>query len=89
VKVDVETGAHRSWSEEGCYPGEPVFVAAPGRNGEDEGVVLSVVLDGRDGSSFLLVLDAGGFREVARATGAPTIPFGFHGNFYGAGPQEP
>jgi carotenoid cleavage dioxygenase-like enzyme len=47
-----------------------------------------VVLDGRDGSSFLLVLDAGGFREVARATGAPTIPFGFHGNFYRAAPQE-
>ena len=33
-------------------------MAAPGAIGEDDGVVLSVVLDGRRGNSFLLVLDA-------------------------------
>jgi hypothetical protein len=29
----------------GCYPGEPVFVAAPEARGEDEGIILSVVLE--------------------------------------------
>lgn len=33
VKVDVRTGTAHTWYEEGCYPGEPVFVAAPGGNG--------------------------------------------------------
>lgn len=88
VKIDVETGDHRTWREAGCYPGEPVMLAAPEGEKEDEGVVLSVVLDGRNGSSFLVVLDASDLSELARATGAPAVPFGFHGNFYGVGHQE-
>lgn len=81
AKVDVEDGAALTWSEPGCYPGEPVFVGAPGRTTEDEGVCLSVVLDGGAGTSFLLVLDAGTFQEVARAEVPHHIPFGFHGQF--------
>ena len=42
----------------GCYPGQPVFVASPGSSIEDEGVILSVVLDPQIGGSFVLVLDA-------------------------------
>ena len=49
--------AHPDLSEPDCYPGEPVFVAAP-RPTEDDGVLLSVVLDAASGHSFLLVLDA-------------------------------
>ncbi len=60
-----------------------MFVAAPGATGEDEGVILSVVLDGTQGHSFLLVLDATSFTEMARAEVPHTIPFGFHG-FYTA-----
>ncbi len=40
VKIDVRTGIADIWYEEGCYPGEPVFVAAPGATSEDEDVVL-------------------------------------------------
>ena len=58
VKLDVADGSLRSWSEAGCYPGEPVFVARPGAEEEDDGVLLSVVLDAAAGHSFLLVLDA-------------------------------
>lgn len=79
VKVDVETGAARTWREAGTFPGEPVFVAAPGARREDDGAVLSVVLDARAGRSFLLVLDARSFREVARARVPHHIPYGFHG----------
>ena len=79
VKLDA-TGADepRWWFEDGCYPGEPVFVR---RERPDEGVLLSVVLDARRDSSFLLVLDADTMEEVARAEVPHTIPFHFHGDF--------
>jgi beta,beta-carotene 9',10'-dioxygenase len=83
AKVDVESGAVRSWREDGCYPGEPVFVPAPGGQGEDGGVLLSVVLDGRTGTSFLLVLDARDLGELARAHVPQHVPFGFHGAYFG------
>jgi carotenoid cleavage dioxygenase-like enzyme len=81
VKADVEERRSNVWAEEGCYPGEPVFVAAPDAEAEDEGVLLSVVLDGGRGTSFLLVLDAGSLEELARAEAPHHIPFGFHGQF--------
>jgi carotenoid cleavage dioxygenase-like enzyme len=81
VKGDVVARQATTWSEEDCFPGEPVFVAAPDAEGEDEGVLLSVVLDGRTGRSFLLVLDAQSLDEVARAEVPHHIPFGFHGQF--------
>jgi carotenoid cleavage dioxygenase-like enzyme len=81
VKLDVERGTASTWREEGCYPGEPVFVAGPQASHEDDGVILSVVLDSRKARSFLLILDATTFSERARAHGPHHIPFGFHGNF--------
>ncbi len=80
-KVDVESGHTLSFSEPGCYPGEPVFVAAPGGEEEDAGVLLSVVLDADAQRSFLLVLDAADLHELARAAVPHHIPFGFHGQF--------
>jgi len=81
VKGDVVDRTSSVWHEEGTYPGEPVFVRAPEAQGEDEGVLLSVVLDGRRGNSFLLVLDACTLEELARAEVPHHIPFGFHGQF--------
>lgn len=82
VKGDVVEGTSLSWAEENCFPGEPVFVARPGDGTEeDDGVLLSVVLDASGGRSFLLVLDAGDLSEVARAEAPHHIPFGFHGQF--------
>ena len=56
-----------------------MFVAEPGASGEDDGVLLSVVLDSERGTSFLLVLDARDLSEVARARVPHHIPFSFHG----------
>lgn len=81
TKVDVLTGRCAVWREPGCYPGEPVFVAAPGGEDEDDGVVLSVVLDSTTARSALLVLDARTWTELARAEVPHGIPFGFHGRF--------
>jgi len=82
VKIDVETGTAQTWHEENTYPGEPVFVPHPDGSSEDDGVVLSVVLDPDEAQSVLLVLDAGSWTERARATVPHAIPFGFHGQFF-------
>lgn len=82
VKVDVRERTSKVWREEGCQPGEPVFVAAPDGSEEDDGLVLSVVLDTNRGDSFLLVLDAGSFEELARARTPHHVPTGFHGQYF-------
>jgi carotenoid cleavage dioxygenase-like enzyme len=58
-----------------------VFVGRHGRQSQNNGIVLSVVLDSRRGTSFLLVLDASSFTEVARAELPPPVLFGYHGQF--------
>lgn len=87
VKIDTRNGATLSWSEPHCYAGEPVFVARPDAGEEDEGVLLSIVLDAASERSFLLVLDAGDLSEIARAEVPHHIPFGFHGQFAAAPPS--
>jgi beta,beta-carotene 9',10'-dioxygenase len=82
AKVDIGTRTTQTWFEDGCYPGEPVFVGAPGRTAEDDGVVLSVVLDATRGHSFLLVLDAASLGEIARAYVPHPILFGYHGEYF-------
>ena len=49
----------------------------------DDGVVLSVVLDGIRRKSALLVLNAKSMEETARTEVPHYIPFGFHGHFKG------
>lgn len=85
-KIDLKTSADdaiRHWHAPGCYPSEPIFVPRPGGTEEDDGVVLSVVLDTSAGHSFLLVIDATNFTEVARAAVPHAIPYGLHGTFVG------
>ncbi|MEU6138838.1 carotenoid oxygenase family protein [Streptomyces sp. NPDC047081] len=83
VRLDVGSGTTLTWCEEDCHPGEPVFVPAPESRDEDGGVILSVVLDAKAQSSYLLVLDAASFTELARARVPQPVPFGFHGVFTG------
>jgi carotenoid cleavage dioxygenase-like enzyme len=85
VKIDARDGSMTRWSVAGAYPGEPVFVPRPGGTDEDDGAVLSVVLDARAATSYLLVLDARTFEERARAIAPHHIPFGFHGMFRAEG----
>lgn len=74
-------GSAKVWKEESCVPGEPIFVASPNAQDEDDGVVLSVVLDGKSAKSMLLVLDAKDMKELARAEMEIPFPLGFHGTF--------
>jgi len=82
VKVDIPSGRDWHWYSPGCYPGEPVFVARPDAVGEDDGVILSIVLDVDRKNSFLLILDAVTFEEIGRATIPQPILFGYHGSYF-------
>jgi retinal pigment epithelial membrane protein len=53
------------------------------------GVVLSVVLDARKSTSFLLTLDAATLTEHARAGVPHHIPFDFHGSFLASSGEWP
>ena len=79
VKHDSEARTSIFWNAPGQTPGELIFVADPESEDEDGGVVLSVVLDGVAGKSYLLVLDAKDFKEVGRANVDGVVGFGFHG----------
>jgi carotenoid cleavage dioxygenase-like enzyme len=83
AKVDAETGTVRRWRESGTHPGEPLFVPAPDGDDEDDGVLLSVVLDPEADRSSLVCLDAGTLAELGRARLPHRLPYGFHGQFYG------
>ncbi|XP_023942472.2 carotenoid isomerooxygenase [Bicyclus anynana] len=67
VKVNVESGEYKLWHEEQCYPSEPIFIPHPDGKEEDDGVVLSSLIWGKDDHAVtLLVLDAKTFEELAR-----------------------
>lgn len=83
IKVDTAQRETKVWTHPDQYPNEPVFVARPDATAEDDGVILSSVLDGTTGTSYLLVLDAQSFDEMGRAQVGQHIPFNFHGQFFG------
>ncbi|XVH31614.1 carotenoid oxygenase family protein [Haloferacaceae archaeon DSL9] len=85
LKVDLERETETVWREDGTYPGEPVFVARDPHDhstAEDDGAILTIVLDPDSDRSLLVVLDAATFEERARAELPGVVPFGFHGQFY-------
>lgn len=85
VKYDADTHTLLRWSQHGQTAGEPVFVQDPESSEEDGGVLLSVVLDGPNGKSYLLVLDAQTMKEIGRAHVDGAVGFGFHGFHVKAG----
>jgi len=87
AKVDLDGPTTVRWSEPGLYPGEPLFVPAPSRAAEDDGVLLSLALDTRAEQSVVLCLDAETLTKRARASLPHRLPYGFHGQFYG--PVDP
>lgn len=84
IKYDTETHTTKVWHVHGHTAGEPIFVADPESTEEDGGVLLSVVLNGFEGKSYLLVLDAKTMNEVGRAMVDGPIGFGFHGTHVSA-----
>lgn len=82
TKIDTTSGKAWTWYEKHCYPSEPVFVNTPDGESEDDGVLLSVVLDSDAKNTFLLILNASDLSEIARAKVPEILPFSFHGNYF-------
>lgn len=92
VKLDVSqterkerTVGCRTYGE-GCYGGEPFFVAREADNpeaAEDDGYLVSYVHDEKRGESQFLVMDARtpDLRTVAAVRLPRRVPYGFHGLF--------
>lgn len=85
VKFDNATQKAIIWETEAHTPGEPIFVANPAGMEEDDGVLLTVVLDGLEEKSYLLVLRAKDLVELGRAEMKGPMSFGFHGAYRAAG----
>ena len=79
LKLDLEDKSIKRWSVHGQTAGEAIFVADPEGTKEDDGVLLTVVLNGISGKSYLLVLDARDMSELGRANVNGAVGFGFHG----------
>lgn len=83
AKSDWATGTFKVWQPadgESC-PCEPVFVQRPGAGDEDDGVVLTIVVDREGTRSVLVALDGATFEEVARAYLPQVYALGPHGSF--------
>ncbi|KAH9232789.1 hypothetical protein K456DRAFT_1726070 [Colletotrichum gloeosporioides 23] len=83
AKSDWKTGTFKRWQPdngESC-PCEPVFVQRPGATGEDDGIVLTIVIDREGTHSILIGLDGQTFEEVARADMPQVYALGPHGSF--------
>jgi torulene dioxygenase len=87
IKFDNITQTANIWETEGHTPSEPIFVADPEGKKEDDGVLLSVVLDGFAGKSYLLCLDARDLSEKGRAELDNPVSFTFHGAHKALGRQ--
>merc|ERR1740130_369585 len=74
------------WTKEHMYPSEPFFIATG--NGEDEGLLVFVALDGPRGASDFVILDAKTFKEVAVVQLPVHIPFTGHGQFIPTAAKE-
>jgi len=83
VKMDMDTGVYSYWHTSGHFPGEPIFVPNPDGSDEDDGIVMTNVLDTTWNQTYLLLLDGMTMKEVARAGPTPhIIPHGYHGRYF-------
>ncbi len=86
-KIDLSRGQAETWAPgPGQYPSETIFVPRPDGAAEDQGWLLTLVLDTTQKNSYLAVLDADKVSAgpVATARWAQPIPLGFHGLWVGA-----
>ncbi|XP_074107320.1 neither inactivation nor afterpotential B [Cotesia typhae] len=85
IKVDTATKTRVTWSEKGLYPSEPIFVSNPEGQDEDDGVIVSAAVFGKNNESdvCLIVINAKTMKEISRtvfSTPGP-VPKCLHGWF--------
>lgn len=85
IKVDLKNNTTSTFSENNCYPSEPIFVPSPDPQSEDDGCLLTAMVWGREEENKvgLLVLCAKTMKELGRCvftTDGP-VPKCLHGWF--------
>lgn len=82
VKFDLCKGQRVAyWAVPGHFPGEAKFIPRPGSVEEDDGVLVSPVLDGIAQSSYFLVLDAKTLQPLERFKIGLRVPSTLHGTW--------
>ncbi|KAK4551912.1 hypothetical protein LTR86_010813 [Recurvomyces mirabilis] len=80
IKVDLDSRKPTVWMpEQNGLPSEPIFVPKPGATKEDDGVLLTVVMDSQRKMSALVAIDAVTMKEVGQARLPIVMGYGFHG----------
>ena len=81
--MDVDTGETiQKKLPNGLFPTEPLFVARPGAEEEDDGVVVMSGIDGAQEKGYVIVYNAKDMKEVFRATSPRKTLFGVHSKFF-------
>lgn len=82
IKVDVDTKETIEWT---CHPNqvphEPVFVANPAGEDEDDGVLITVIKEKYQEENFLVVIDGKTMREVGRTRFTSCVGPWLHASF--------
>jgi carotenoid cleavage dioxygenase-like enzyme len=86
--VDCEHQSQKWCAPPNHFPTEPIFVEFPHQLKEDDGILLSLVLDARQNSSYVLCLDARTLTEITRAYLPDVIPFDVHGRWFASPSQN-
>ena len=83
VKKDLKnSGQDRIWFETNHYPMEPWFIPDPEGSREDDGILLTLVLDGEQRRSYIAVLDAANMTLINKAYLPTPVPMTIHGHLF-------
>ena len=75
-------GSDTAWYRLNHYPTEPWFVPKPGGKDEDDGILLTLILDGERKTSYLAILDGKTMKLINKSYLSQHIPFTLHGKFF-------
>ena len=83
-KMDLETNTSEEWfAGSNGFIGEPLFIPKPGATQEDAGWIMTLIYNGNDDRSELVILDGEDLTQgaIARLKLKHHIPYGLHGCF--------
>jgi carotenoid cleavage dioxygenase-like enzyme len=84
LRVDLDSGEVAVFQRDDAIQLEPLFVARPGGENDDDGVLLVPTLAGSDDAGVVAVVDACSMACLAELQAPQVLPFGFHAAFVAA-----
>jgi len=83
IKINMCNGKTTIWKDPDYYPGEPIFLHNHDSIDDDNGIIISILINitNKSKGSKLLFLDAKTFTEIASVDIKHSIMPGFHGCF--------